>query len=81
MLMTGHFCFINNEENKEQQEPLFIARCEQILSSTPNIPTNSIGSTSTTTLRFVLTDQLNISEISSKFVVVVFFSHLLPTFF
>jgi PAS domain S-box-containing protein len=66
MLMTGHFCFINNEENKEQQEPLFIARCEQILSSTPNIPTNSIGSTSTTTLRFVLTDQLNISEISSN---------------
>jgi hypothetical protein len=79
MLMTGHFCFINNEENKEQQEPLFIARCEQILSSTPNIPTNSIGSTSTTTLRLVLTDQLNISEISSKFV--VFFSHLLTPFF
>jgi len=68
MLMTGHFFFINNEENKEQQEPLFIARCEQILSSTPNIPTNTIGATSTTTLRFVLTDQLNISEISSKFV-------------
>jgi hypothetical protein len=68
MLMTGHFCFINNEENKEQQEPLFVARCEQILSSTPNIPTNTIGTTSTTTLRFVLTDQLNISEISSKFV-------------
>ncbi len=73
MLMTGHFFFINNEENKEQQEPLFVARCEQILSSTPNIPTNTIGATSTTTLRFVLTDQLNISEISSKF---VFFSHL-----
>jgi hypothetical protein len=68
MLMTGHYFFINNEENKEQQEPLFIARCEQILSSTPNIPTNSIGSTSTTTLRFVLTDQLYINEISSKFV-------------
>jgi len=68
MLMTGHFCFINNEENKEQQEPLFVARCEQILSSTPNIPTNTIGTTSTTTFRFVLTDQLNISEISSKFV-------------
>jgi PAS domain S-box-containing protein len=66
MLMTGHFFFLNNEENKEQQEPLFVARCEQILSSTPNIPTNSIGSTSTTTLRFVLTDQLNISEISSN---------------
>jgi PAS domain S-box-containing protein len=66
MLMTGHFFYINDEENKEQQEPLFIARCEQILSSTPNIPTNSIGSTSTTTLRFVLTDQLTINEISSN---------------
>lgn len=66
MLMTGHFFFINHEENKEQQEPLFIARCEQILSSTPNIPTNSIGLASTTTLRFVLTDQLNINEISSN---------------
>lgn len=67
--MTGHFFMINNEEN---QEPLFIARCEQILSSTPNIPTNSIGSTSTTTFRLVLTDQLNISEISSKFVLILF---------
>jgi PAS domain S-box-containing protein len=66
MLMTGHFVLINNEENKEQQEPLFIARCEQILSSTPNIPTNSIGLTNTTTFRFVLTEQLNISEISSN---------------
>jgi PAS domain S-box-containing protein len=66
MLMTGHFFFINNEENKEEQEPLFVARCENILSSIPNIPTNSIGSTSTTTLRFILTDQLNISEISSN---------------
>jgi PAS domain S-box-containing protein len=66
MLMTGHFVLINNQENKEQQEPLFVARCEQILSSTPNIPTNSIGLTNTTTFRFVLTDQLNISEISSN---------------
>jgi len=66
MLMTGHFFFTNKEENKEQQEPLFVARCEQILSSTPNIPTNSIGSISTTTLRLVLTDQLTISEISSN---------------
>jgi PAS domain S-box-containing protein len=66
MLMTGHFFFINNEENKEQQEPLFVARCEQVLSSTPNIPTNTTGLASTTTLRFVLTDQLNISEISSN---------------
>jgi hypothetical protein len=65
MLMTGHFFFIDNDENKE---PLFVARCEQILSSTPNMPTNSNGSTSTTTLRFVLDGQLNISEISSKFV-------------
>jgi len=73
MLMTGHFFFINNEENKEEQEPLFVARCENILSSIPNIPTNSIGSTSTTTLRFILTDQLNISEISSKFVCLLFF--------
>ncbi|CAF4686920.1 unnamed protein product [Rotaria sp. Silwood1] len=64
MLMTGRFFFINNEENEEQHEPLFIARCEQILSSTPNIPTNSIGSTSSKILRFVLTDQLYISEIS-----------------
>jgi len=68
MLMTGHHVFINNDENKEQQEPLFIARCEQILSSTPNIPTNSVGSTSATTFRLVLTDQLIINEISTKFV-------------
>jgi len=66
MLMTGHYIFINNEKNKEQQEPLFLARCEQILSSTPNIPSNSTGSTSTTTLRFVLTNQLDINEISSN---------------
>lgn len=66
MLMTGHYFFIDHEENKEQQEPLFVARCEQILSSTPNIPTNSSGLASSTTLRFVLTDQLSISEISSK---------------
>lgn len=78
MLMTGHFFFIHNEETTEQQEPLFIARCEQILSSTPNIPTNGLGTTSPTTLRFVLTDQLNISEISSKFV--FFISILLSRF-
>ncbi|CAF3689273.1 unnamed protein product [Rotaria socialis] len=66
MLMTGHFFSINNEENTNQYEQLFIARCEQILSSTPSIPTNSIGSTSTTTLRFVLSEQLNIREISSN---------------
>jgi hypothetical protein len=65
MLLTGHFFSIENDETKE---PLFVARCEQILSSTPNVPTNTIGTTSTTTLRFVLTDQLNISEISPKFV-------------
>ncbi|UJR30250.1 hypothetical protein I4U23_017788 [Adineta vaga] len=66
MLMTGHFFSIKTDDNVEQQEPLFIARCEQILSSTPNIPTNALGLTSPTTLRFVLTDQLNISEISSN---------------
>jgi hypothetical protein len=65
MLLTGHFFFIENDENKE---PLFVARCEQILSSTPIVPTNNVGATSTTTLRFVLTDQLDINEISSKFV-------------
>ncbi len=65
MLLTGHYFFLDNELN---QEPLFVARCEQILSSIPNVPTNSIGSTSITTLRFVLTDELNISEISPKFV-------------
>lgn len=63
MLLTGHFFFADGDQTKE---PLFIARCEQILSSIPNVPTNSIGSTSTTTLRFVLTDQLNINEISPK---------------
>ncbi|CAF1371648.1 unnamed protein product [Rotaria magnacalcarata] len=63
MVLTGHFFFNQNDESKE---PLFVARCEQILSSTPNIPTNNMGSTSTTILRFVLTDQLNISEISSN---------------
>ena len=68
MLMTGHYFFLQNDENKEQQEPLFIARCEQILSSTPNIPTNSNGSTSSTTFRFVLNEQLQISEISTKLV-------------
>ena len=65
MLLTGHFFFMENEQNGE---PLFVARCEQILSSTPNIPSNSVGATSTTTLRFVLNDQLNICEVSSKFV-------------
>lgn len=69
MLMTGHYFYFHNEENKQQQqEPLFVARCEQILSSTPNIPTNSNGVTSSTTLRFVLNDQLHINEISTKFV-------------
>lgn len=68
MLLTGHFIFTDDEEHKE---PLFVARCEQILSSTPNIPTNTVGSTSATILRFTLTDQLHISEISSKFVFVV----------
>ncbi|CAF1117342.1 unnamed protein product [Rotaria sordida] len=66
MLMTGRFFFTNDEEDKEQHEPLFIARCEQILSSAPNIPTNSIGSPSAKTLRFVLNDQLYINEISSN---------------
>ncbi|CAF1167110.1 unnamed protein product [Adineta ricciae] len=61
MLLTGHFFSIENDDVKE---PLFVARCEQILSSTPNVPTNNIGSTSTTTLRFVLSDQLHINEIS-----------------
>ncbi len=70
MLLTGHFFFLENDQNTE---PLFIARCEQILSSIPNVPTNSIGSTSVTTLRFVLTDQLNIREISSKCVLLIFF--------
>lgn len=65
MLLTGHF-FLLEQENTS--EPLFIARCEQILSSIPNIPTDSLGSTNKTTIRFVLTDQLNISEISTKFV-------------
>lgn len=65
MLLTGHFFFVDDDQTKE---PLFVARCEQILSSIPNVPTNSVGSTSTTTLRFVLTDQLNINEISPKFV-------------
>lgn len=61
MLLTGHYFFIENQSN---EEPLFIIRCEQILSSIPNVPTNSVGSTSTTTLRFVLNDQLKITEIS-----------------
>ena len=74
MLLTGHFFFIENDENKE---PLFVARCEQILSSTPNIPTNNIG----TTLRFVLNDQLDISEISSKFVLVLFSLQILKFIF
>jgi hypothetical protein len=65
MLLTGHFFFIENDENNE---PLFVARCEQILSSTPNVPTNNVGKTSTTTLRFVLSDQLDITDVSSKFV-------------
>lgn len=63
MLLTGHFFFMENDQN---EEPLFVARCEQILSSTPNIPSNSVGATSTTTLRFVLNDQLNICEVSSN---------------
>jgi hypothetical protein len=64
MLLTGHFFFPDYEMNKE---PLFVARCEQILSSTPNIPSSSAGSTKSTILQFVLDDQLNINEISSKY--------------
>ncbi|CAF0791501.1 unnamed protein product [Adineta steineri] len=63
MLLTGHFFSFDNNETKE---PLFVARCEQILSSVPYVPTNNNGVPSATTLRFVLTDQLNISEISSN---------------
>lgn len=63
MLLTGHYFFI---EDDPSHEPLFIIRCEQILSSIPNVPTNSIGSTSTTTLRFVLNEQMKITEISSN---------------
>lgn len=63
MLLTGHFFLLEQEHTSE---PLFIARCEQILSSIPNIPTDSLGSTNKTTIRFVLTDQLNISEISTN---------------
>jgi hypothetical protein len=65
MLLTGHFFFPNNGPC---HDALFVARCEQILSSTPNMPCNSIGSVSTTTLRLVLTNELNITEISSKLV-------------
>ena len=64
MLLTGHFFFPDYEMNKE---PLFVARCEQILSSTPNIPSSSAGSANSTVLQFVLDDQLNISEISPKY--------------
>jgi len=63
MLLTGHFFMLDQEHSSE---PLFVARCEQILSNIPNVPTNSIGSTSKTTVRFVLTDQLNINEISTN---------------
>jgi PAS domain S-box-containing protein len=63
ILMTGHFLSVDLEE---QQEYLFVARCEQLLSSTPNIPTNSVGATSTTTLKFVLDEQMNINEISNN---------------
>lgn len=68
MLMTGHFFSVDDEKTNQHKEPLFIARCEQILSSTPNVPANSTGSISTTTIRLVLDDQLHINEISPKFV-------------
>lgn len=63
MLLTGHFLFVENEGCKE---PLFVARCEQMLSSTPNAPTNTAGCISTNILRFILTDQMQISEVSSN---------------
>ena len=68
MLMTGHFFIIDNEEDNQQHEPLFVAQCEQVLTSTVNMPANFVGPISSTTLQFVLTDRLNISEISSKLV-------------
>ena len=66
MLITGHYVYLHSDKRRDQQEPLFIARCEQILSSTPNIPSNSLGVSSPTTLRLVLNDQLQINEISTK---------------
>lgn len=73
MLITGHFFLLDHEQTTS--EPLFVARCEQILSSIPNIPADSLGSTNKTTVRFVLTDQLNISEISTKFVDLFIFNN------
>ena len=68
MLMTGHFFFLQSDLPLNQQEPVFIARCEQILSSTPNIPSNSLGVTSANTLRLLLNEQMHVSEISTKYV-------------
>lgn len=68
MLMTGHFSFLQSDLLPTEQEPVFIARCEQILSSTPNIPSNSLGVTNSNTLRVVLNEQMHINEISTKYV-------------
>jgi hypothetical protein len=71
MFIRGHYIFLHSNKNNEQQEPLFIARCEQMLCSTPTIPINSLGTTSSTILRFVLNNELHISELSVKFVDIV----------
>ena len=63
MLLTGHFFFIKNDANKEA---LFIARCEQILSTIPNISMITSSLSNRTILRFVLSDQLNINEASLR---------------
>lgn len=66
MLISGHHIYLQADKRQDQQEALFIARCEQILSSTPNIPSNSLGVSSPTTLRLVLNDQFQLNEISTN---------------
>lgn len=66
MLISGHYIYLHVDKRKDQQEPLFVARCEQILSSTPNIPSNSLGLSSPTTLRLILNDQFQLNEISTN---------------
>lgn len=58
---------MHTDKDHYQQEPLFLAKCEQILSSTPNIPTNSLGLSSNTILRFILNENFGINEVTTKF--------------
>lgn len=68
MLISGHYFFIDTDKDQYHQEPVFLAKCEQIISSTPNIPSTSTGSTNNNILRFVLDENLDIVDVLPKYV-------------